>query len=299
MGTVNRNRLAVSTSTVLSSETVFAFNLNNPGQSNRFYNPSATSASNVPELGASIYGVEPDKTVTEIVRFQSQAVGVGSESYDMSENLSYNQPDPMGIFLKNVRLRFFFTGDQSDMHVFITVVRQKKLFTPLATNGAQDSKIWESPWEMKTADHVLPTNARAFLGCAGTRFTNRVDPNSYEILATKRFKIDNLYETKKTDDGVPVTVSAPTTGRERVITMNVPINRSFKPLAAPFNQFAEVYQTTFDKAGPYRFDNQHPLSNIWCIMTNTEPKFDDVGATPVYFNVQMSHTWVDKSGSVR
>lgn len=300
---VNRNRLMIGP-VQLDTGQAYCWSINNPGQTNRFYNKDNPSQiSNVPELGSFIYKVDASGTSIPGGPFTTAANIVGQSGYDMAENLSYNQPDPMGIFLKNVRLRFHFTGDQSDMHVFITVVRQKKIFTPTATWGAQENQDWKPPLYTEMSELSFPKNARCFLGCADPVFQNRIDTNTYEVLATKRFKVDNLYENERIGDTPTelqsIIVSGPTTGRERSFGMTIPINRSFKPLAAPKNQFADVYQTNYIEGGPYKYDNLHPLSNIWCIVSSTSPNYDVSGATPVKFSVQMSHTWLDKSGSVK
>jgi hypothetical protein len=199
-----------------------------------------------------------------------------SDGHKFFANETEHVPNGPKMLLLEAEYTFKITGFLANTHVRIDFVRQKK-----AISGDY--------WNPSTVTNQMPYNADGFKELAGFT-TNSIDTRTFQLLATRKVFFNSKGSKNLTDalieGGGPEsnTVDA-TTRSEQIVT--VPLRwkggKVIKQLDSSINEVDGEDAIDMDAAtgdgqrakGSYAFDNVHPLSNVWCIIST-----DDTTALP-------------------
>jgi len=179
--------------------------------------------------------------------------GQTPDSADMNAQEQFHVANGPKCMLRTVELSFKFTGKRANTNILVQVIRQK-------TMGDMDY------WQPKKQYQFLPDTITGLTDMAG--FTqNRIDPTKFQILATRRILMNS-----KDDGDVDATTRA-----EKRCTIYLKLNKVLKQLKSSINEtngFDDLDMqngTVNDDKGSYSSRNQHPLSNIWCLVSSDDP----------------------------
>lgn len=179
--------------------------------------------------------------------------GQGANAADANAQEQFHVANGPRCMLRSVELHFKFSGHRANTNLLIQVFRQKTL-------GEMDY------WQPKASFQFLPDTITGLTDMAGWT-ENRLDPRKYQLLATRRI----LMNSKNDGD-----VDATTRG-ERECKIFLRLNKVLKQLKSSINEtngFDDLDMnngTVNDDKGSYSSRNQHPLSNIWCLVSSDDP----------------------------
>ena len=185
----------------------------------------------------------------------------GLQLYDKEEDHVVNGPK---ILLKEVELQFKVHGFLDDTRVRIDVIRQKK---------AVDKDVWNYH---DSNTHYMPHLAHGMKDLAGFS-PNEIDPSFFEILATRKLYFNSKGSSNVLDTANSEITTEATTVPTKYCTINVKFPKGGKVCkqlhssidettgSDAVDQDIEVLEV--DAKGSYSWENQHPLSNIWCIVS--------------------------------
>ena len=167
------------------------------------------------------------------------------------------------LLLKWVSLKFKVEGYLANKNLRIDIVRQK-------------SAVVGSAWDPFATNNYLPHNLDEFVNLAG--FTsNFINPKKFEVLQTKKLRLNSRKSNPILQSG-ELDADAAMDGDTPVIQyldFFLPLNKVCKQIQTTTDENAGGDTTTFNphasdglqSRGGYAFDNQHPLANIWCIIS--------------------------------
>ena len=223
---------------------------------------------NNPECGAKgasiLRETENGDFVSRIMGFTKASYSTSLPFYDKEEDNVVNGPK---LLLKQVELQFKVHGFLDDTRVRIDVIRQKKV-------------VNKNHWNYHDAnEHFMPHMAKGLKDLAGFS-PNEIDRRFFEVLATR-----HLYFNSKGSSNVLDTAnSAITTEATTAPTKYCKIDLKFPKGGKVCSQLtSSLDQTTgqdatdqdieveeVDAKGSYSWENQHPLSNIWCLISSDD-----------------------------
>lgn len=182
----------------------------------------------------------------------------------MNPDIMHDRPN--GPILKHMRTRLVFQIDAlvNDAHVTIQIIRQKKM----------------PPWgHQSDATNYLPAGGAAFKRLAGPMAINKLDPKTYEICATRKIWINSKGRTTNADATLAHQyTSYPTTNGLKHCVIDFKPNKVYKQLDSAIDQVTgnedfdinvtdNHHDVAADMVGSWSYDNLHPLSNYWVLIS--------------------------------
>jgi len=218
------------------------FQLNNPG---------------VGQYGPAI--IAPGGGADRIYKVSQFNLSTGYPLHSEDEDHVPNGPQ---LFMKRVDLQFKFTGFVPCTHITIHILRQKKT-------------IDRDYWNPQNMGHTfMPHLLYGMQNLAG--FTaNTIDTDTFQILQTRKVFMNSTAASSVVAVAANERTSDPTTSPCKYVTMKIHMNRVCKQLHQSVNETTGNDNTHLDvheedgteSKGGYSWDNQHPLSNIWCVVS--------------------------------
>lgn len=169
------------------------------------------------------------------------------------------------LLLKEIDLQFRFTGYLDDTRIRVDIIRQKK---------AIPGHVWNPNAAYETfMPHLMPymQNLAGFT-------SNEIDRSVFQVLATRRVYINSkgsanaadLLEDRNTIDGSTVNT--------KYCNICLKMNKVCKQLDSSVDESDGLDnfgldahdEDNTDAKGSYAFDNQHPLANLWCIVSTDD-----------------------------
>jgi len=167
------------------------------------------------------------------------------------------------LFLKEVELMFKFTGFVDSTSVRVDVVRQKKI-------------AHSNLWAISGTENFMPMNVTGFKRLAGFT-TNTIDTSMFEVLATRKLFLNSKGSSNVADLAQDRTTIEGTTPPQQLLTMKLPLNRVLKQIDSSLSEEGILHDDVgldgdghASGVGSYNYDNQHPLSNIWCLISTDD-----------------------------
>lgn len=176
-------------------------------------------------------------------------------------------PNGPTLLLKSVHLQFKFEGYVDNTKIRIDVIRQKK---------AIDGDIWNP----NTGDQTfMPHILNGLENLAG--FTaNEIDTSLFQVLATKHLFMNSKATSNFEDLAQDRPTTRPTTSNIAYCDLDLKLDKVCKQLLPSLDEKSgiDTADQNFDahdedgaeSKGPYAYDNQHPLSNIWCLVSTDD-----------------------------
>jgi len=204
-------------------------------------------------------------------------------------NEQHHVPNGPKLFIENVQLKFEFYGFVDSTRIRVDIVRQKKI----------DKQYW-NPHDGTM--NYMPNNLHGFEHLAG--FTSReIDRSTFEVLQTKHLYLNSKASSNLADAAQDRPTSEATTSPYKLLTMNVPLKKTYTQLEATVNETTGVDDTQLDahgedgaeSKGSYSYDNQDPFTNVWCIISTDDMTAlgDVVTGDSVRVNIIRKVTWRD------
>ena len=205
-------------------------------------------------------------------------------------------PNGPVLFAKYVKLDFRFSGFLHNCRIRIDVFRQKSM----ARSDA---------WNPHTASSgIFPLNAKEFQRLAGWTM-NSIDRKQFQVMQTKHVYFNSAGTAASIPDDMTGqhTVRDPTTNAVKLCSVYIPLNREFRQLGSSLGEDTRVDHHDEDVhqdahnisgAGSWQYDNQHPLKNVW-IMISTDDSSDITDTlTGDALKIECMRTcvWRDKRG---
>jgi hypothetical protein len=173
------------------------------------------------------------------------------------------------MYMRYVDLQFKFEGYLQDCHITIDIIRQKKAISQGWWNSHNDKP------------QFMPHLAPALMNLAGFS-ANSIDKKLFQVLYSKKLYINSkgsknvadALATTTGDEVIPNTTDG-TTRHVKYAHLRVSLNRVFKQLQSSVHEDTGEDKTdqnihTQDGnlgLGNYAFNNIHPLSNVWCVIS--------------------------------
>lgn len=252
-----------------------AFHINNPHcgtEGPYMYRPNALGAIDATNVGF------------------TQWTGVDEDSHlHRSANFKPNGPR---LMLRTVDLQFKFEGFCDETRIRVDVVRQKRL----------PSDIF-NPTEA-TKELFLPYTLTNFKYLAG--FTqNTIDRAAYDVIATKHLYLNSKGQANTVDAAQDRNTIDGTTSTTKFCHIRLKLNKILRQLEPSMNEADGTdhmahHPSDFARPHPssYGWDNQHPLSNVWCIISSDDATgfLSSLTGDAVSVNVIRRVTWQDQRG---
>jgi len=231
-------------------------------------------------------GVCPYHTIAHGNAHFEVYTGQGPSAADMDAHDQFNVANGPKCMLRTVTLEFEFKGLVDCTNIRVQVIRQKK----------SDTDFYQPNLEQQ----FLPWTLDGMTDMAG--FTpNRIDTSKFQILADRKIYM-NSKGTANALDGVQDRNTAdPTTGPCKRASIYLKLNKVLKQLKSSVNQVNEIDDLDHNNGtgdwekGSYNHDNQHPLSNLWCLISTDDATAFGEALTGdvVTCNISRRLTWQD------
>lgn len=241
------------------------------------------------QQGPYIWGVQPGN--------QPAATGHRFQPYQPDNDFMENHAEPLHrpngskIMLRYATFQFEFTGFVDATHVRVDFIRQKKTAT--------------SWWNPEYRNCFLPMTLPQFKHIAGFG-PNEIDRTLFDVIATRRIYMNSKGRSNASDTLQDrITTEATTTGI-RHCRVSLKLNKVLKQLTPSMDQGAggdyeginensegneDENVDTHPHKSAWSHDNQHPLSNIWCLIsTDDGTPFD---GDSVRVKILRKLTWQD------
>jgi hypothetical protein len=243
-----------------SSHSVFAnapllFHVNNP-----------SCGSHGPYLHTTSFPLY-NSTLPTNVNFTKYA---GPSDVDNDEEDEKHLPNGPKLKLLFADFQFKFTGFANDTRITIHFIQQKSITTDF--------------WNQNKPDQFLPSTLPGFKHIAGFD-CNELDRKNYRVLAKRKLYLNASGSSSVLDsltsDPSEVTTEA-TTPPSRYCHIRLNLNKVLKQLNSSLNEYdgADYPDNSVDDSerphgASWAYDNQHPLSNIFCLIsTDDETPYD-------------------------
>jgi hypothetical protein len=223
---------------------------------------------NNPECGAKgasiLRETENGDFVSRIMGFTKASYSSGLPFYDKEEDNVVNGPK---LLLKQVELQFKVHGFLDDTRVRIDVIRQKKV-------------VNKNHWNYHDAnEHFMPHMAKGLKGIAGFS-SNEIDSRFFEILATRHLYFNSKGSSNVLDTANSEITTEATTPPTKYCKIDLRFPKGgkvCKQLTSSVDQTSgndatdqDIETEEVDAKGSYSWQNQHPLSNIWCLISSDD-----------------------------
>ena len=226
-----------------TSEHPICFQLNNPGY-----------GLDGPPIFRSVDG---DDHVQKLTQFDLVDRGL----FFQAEQDHY--PNGPSLYMSHVDLKFEIFGFLDYTRVRIDIVRQKKF-----------DKQFFNPH--KGNQNFMPHNIEGFAEICG--FTGKeIDRSTFQVLQTKHIYFNSKGSSNPSDVAANAITVEGTTGPYKIVNMHVPLRRVFRQLESSVSETTgddsynlNAHSESTDTKGSYSHDNQHPLANVWCIISTDD-----------------------------
>jgi hypothetical protein len=222
---------------------------------------------NNPECGAKgasiLRETENGDFVSRIMGFNKASYSSGLPFYDKEEDNVVNGPK---LLLKQVELQFKVHGFLDDTRVRIDVIRQKKV-------------VNRNHWNYHDAnEHFMPHMAKGLKNIAGFS-SNEIDRNYFEVLATRHLYFNSKGSSNVADTTSGTVTSEATTPPTKYCKIDLKFGKGkvCKQLTSSVDQTSgsdapdqDIEVEEIDAKGSYSWENQHPLSNVWCLISSDD-----------------------------
>jgi len=219
-------------------------------------------------------------------------VGVGNAEGDVDDKNITHIPNGPKLKLLWATYDFEFQGYMDNCNIRIDFVRQKKL----------DLDFY-SP--SHGVNNFLPHSLAAFNRISGFS-ENRIDTTKFQILKTKHLFINSRGLQTAADASLERMTTEPTTTNVKRCRVALKLNKICKQLRNSTDEQSRVQDhddpmhslSTQYSNSAWGFDNQHPLSNIFCIISTSDTTGIQDFATGDRLSVKIIRkmTWMDHVG---
>lgn len=199
---------------------------------------------------------------TTAVHFNKYA---GPSDVDNDEGDEKHIPNGPKLKLLFADFEFKFTGWCNDTRIRIDFIQQKNITTDF--------------WNQNKDDQFLPQTLGGFRNIAGFD-CNEIDRKNYRVLATRKIYLDASTSTSATTVALGMQtgdISDATTKSARYAHVRLKLNKVLKQLNSSINEASAqdvtdlpVNESDHPHGGAWAFDNQHPLSNIFCLISTDD-----------------------------
>lgn len=208
---------------------------------------------------------------------------------DMQSEDTLSFPNAPYLKLRYASLQFKFSGFVDDCRIRVDVIRRKKL----------DADFYN---QLKT-HNFLPHTLTGFKGLAGFS-QHQIDRRVFEVLATRHLYMNSRGQSNAMDVAEGEVTTEATTPPTRYCKINLRLNKFMKQLQNVEHQW-DADENAEDNAlsdrghpenAQWGFGNQHPLSNIWVVISTDDVTAinDAVVGDNVSVEVIRKLTWQDK-----
>lgn len=219
-------------------------------------------------------------------------VGVGNAEGDVDDGDIKHIPNGPKLKLLWATFDFEFSGYLDNCQIRIDFVRQKKLDTDFYSPA-------------HGVNNFLPHALGAFNRIAG--FTeNRIDRSKYQVIKSKFLYINSRGLQTVADASQDRMTTEPTTSNVKRCRVALKMNKICKMLRDTTDEATRVQstddsmatQSTHYSDSSWGFDNQHPLSNVFCILSTSDTTGIQDFATGDRLSVKIIRkmTWQDHVG---
>lgn len=223
---------------------------------------------NNPECGAKgasiLRETDSGDFVSRIMGFNKASYSSSLPFYDKEEDNVVNGPR---LLLKQVELQFKVHGFVDDTRVRIDVIRQKKV-------------VNKNHWNYHDAnEHFMPHMAKGFKDLAGFS-ANEIDRKYFEVLATRHLYLNSKGSSNFVDTTAGNITTEATTAPTKYCKIDLKFPKGGKvcrQLTSSLNQTTgndatdqDIEVEEVDAKGSYSWQNQHPLANVWCIISSDD-----------------------------
>jgi len=170
------------------------------------------------------------------------------------------------LLIKWVEFEFNIQGFVDDTNVRIDFIRQKRMVDP---------DVWK---QSDPNTMFMPHLLNKFKNLAG--FTcNEIDRSTFQVLLTRRIYMNSKGSSNLLDGTQDRNTTDATTPPRKRVKVRLNLNRVYRQLKTTIDEATGVDHTlSFDNDpddhaesnGGYAYDNQHPLANIWCVLSSDD-----------------------------
>lgn len=212
----------------------------------------------------------------------------GDSNADMQDNDVQNFPNGPVCKLLWASYQFKFTGFVDDTRIRIDFIRQKRIDTDF--------------YNQNKAKQFLPHTLVGMKHLAGFS-PNEIDKTKFTILKTKYLYLNSKGAANLEDTLQDRNTTDATTTTSKYCKVSLKLNKIIKQLnSTVFEQHAyevenhNAQESDHPHGSTWAFDNQHPLSNIWCVIsTDDQTSLGDViTGDAVKVEIIRKMTWQDR-----
>lgn len=183
-----------------------------------------------------------------------------------NDNELLNHPNGSEVMMRYALFHIKFSGFLQDCRIRIDIIRQKKL----------DSDFYNQ----NEGKQFLPDSMHGLADLAG--FTaNRINRDTFQVLQTKYLYLNSMGQKNVLDaalgGGPDENTIQGSTSTSTQCKIFVPINKLLKQLRPTVDQLTRVEDpdvsqsdTLVPNGASWSYDNQHPLANIWCLISTDD-----------------------------
>lgn len=186
----------------------------------------------------------------------------GPSDMDNDENDEKHIPNGPKLKLLFADFQFKFHGFVNDTRLRVDFIQQKNITTDF--------------WNVNQPRQFLPNTIPGFANIAGFD-PNEIDKKNYRVLKTKYLFMNAAGSSNATDTLQDRDTTSATTPPSKFCHIRLNLNKILKQLDSSLHevtglddQAASVDHTGVGHGGPWRYENQHPLSNIWCLISSDD-----------------------------
>jgi len=204
---------------------------------------------------------------------------------DLDDRVKVNGPT---LKLLWATYQFKFEGFAQDCRIRVDFIRQKKMVTDF--------------YNQNIAKNFLPDTLDGFKGIAGFS-PNEIDKSKFQVLKTKYLYINAASSSNIVDTAEDRATTEATTAPTKFCKVSLKLNKILKQIvpsqsesSGGDNSGEGRPQTEHPHHSSWCYDNQHPLSNVWCLIScdDTRGLTEDVLGEHVKVSIIRKMTWQDK-----
>ena len=202
-------------------------------------------------LGATLG--EPTATNAYFELFQ------GDSDHDMNANDDFVKVNGPKLKMLWATYQFKFSGFLQDCRIRIDVIRQKTMTTDF--------------YNQNKAKQFLPNTLDGFKGLAGFS-PNEIDKSKFQIIKTKYVYLNSAASSNLVDTAEDRATTEATTAPSKYCRISLKLNKIIKQIVPTKDELTGDdaqgegrAETQHPNHSSWCYDNQHPLSNIWVLIS--------------------------------
>lgn len=187
---------------------------------------------------------------------------LGSQSaignFALFNDNGYNEEDHSHVFnnevyLVGVDLQFEFSGFLDNTHIRVDIIRQKKHCA--------------SFWSQTTGNNYLPQTLNKFKQIAGFS-AHEINRDMFEVQQTRRIYINSKGSSNTADTAQDRNTADPTTAPVKHCHIYVPYKKTLRLVGDHSRE--PLGNVMPSSSHLYEWGNQHPLANVWCLISSDD-----------------------------